>query len=136
MLAWSESLSVNNIQIDNQHKELISKLNDYLNAYDDKKPKDKLVEMFKYLSDYTRVHFNSEERLMMQYNYPGYNFQKLQHANFTKTLDAFQKEFSENGSNLTLMIKTNHLLVDWLVNHIGKTDKELGDYLQDKMVRL
>ena len=66
MLIWNESLSVNNIQIDNQHKGLILKLNDYLNAYDDKKPKEKLSKIFEYLSDYTKEHFSSEEKLMLK----------------------------------------------------------------------
>jgi hemerythrin len=132
MLAWSESLSVHNTEIDNQHKELIVKLNDYLNAYDDKKPKEKLSEMFKYLSDYTKEHFSSEEKLMIKYKYPGYDYQKGQHTHFINELKSFQQEFSEKSSNLTLMIKTNHLIVDWLVNHIGKTDKAFGEYLQNR----
>ena len=132
MLEWNDSLSVQNIIIDNQHKELIGKLNDFLNAYDNKKSNEKLMEIFKFLSDYTKVHFRDEENLMLKYKYPGYDIQKKEHTNFIKDLSNYEKELSENKSTLVLKIRTNQMLVDWLINHIGKVDKALGVYLQGR----
>lgn len=133
MLEWNDSLSVGNVLIDNQHKKLISKLNDFLNAYDNKKSNEKLVEIFKFLQDYTKVHFGDEENLMLKYKYPGYDAQKREHSKFINDLNNYEKELSENKSSLVLKIKTNQMLVDWLVNHIGRTDKSLGSYLQGRV---
>ncbi|MFA6940656.1 MAG: bacteriohemerythrin [Clostridiaceae bacterium] len=130
MLEWNDSLSVQNIIIDNQHKQLVGKLNDFLNAYDNKKSNEKLMEIFKFLSDYTKVHFRDEENLMLKYKYPGYAAQKKEHTKFISDLSNYEKELSENKSTLVLKIKTNQMLVDWLVNHIGKVDKAFGAYLQ------
>lgn len=132
MLEWNDSLSVQNITIDNQHKQLVGKLNDFLNAYDNKKSNEKLMEIFKFLSDYTKVHFRDEENLMLKYKYPGYDAQKKEHTKFISDLNNYEKELSENKSTLVLKIKTNQMLVDWLVNHIGKADKALGVYLQGR----
>ncbi|MDV3427263.1 MAG: bacteriohemerythrin [Bacillota bacterium] len=132
MLEWNDSLSVQNITIDNQHKQLVSKLNDFLNAYDNKKSNEKLMEIFKFLSDYTKVHFRDEENLMLKYKYPGYDAQKKEHTKFINDLSNYEKDLSENKSTLVLKIKTNQMLVDWLVNHIGKVDKALGVYLQGR----
>lgn len=132
MLEWNDSLSVQNITIDNQHKQLVGKLNDFLNAYDNKKSNEKLMEIFKFLSDYTKVHFRDEENLMLKYKYPGYEAQKKEHTKFISDLNNYERELSENKSTLVLKIKTNQMLVDWLVNHIGKVDKALGVYLQGR----
>lgn len=132
MLEWNDSLSVQNTTIDNQHKQLVGKLNDFLNAYDNKKSNEKLMEIFKFLSDYTKVHFRDEENLMLKYKYPGYDAQKKEHTKFISDLSNYEKELTESKSTLVLKIKTNQMLVDWLVNHIGKVDKDLGVYLQGR----
>jgi hemerythrin len=51
-MQWSESLSVGNAVIDNQHKELFDRINDLVAAIKQKTCKYKIGDVIKFLDDY------------------------------------------------------------------------------------
>ncbi|MBE3592039.1 MAG: hemerythrin family protein [Thermoanaerobacter sp.] len=132
-MKWTESLSVGNELIDSQHKELIKKVNDVLEACNQKKGKEKIEEVMKFLKDYTVKHFNDEEALMKKYQYPSYEEHKKIHEDFVKKVYELDKEIKKEGINLSIIMLVNKTLVDWLINHISKEDKKVGEYIKSQM---
>lgn len=129
-MKWTESLSVGNEVIDNQHKELIEKVNDVLDACNQKKGKEKIDEVMLFLKDYTVKHFQAEEGLMQKYKYPDYNVHKQIHENFIKDVNELEAKIKNEGVNLSVIMLLNKKLVDWLINHINKIDKKVGEYIR------
>ncbi|AWB10914.1 hemerythrin [Thermodesulfobium acidiphilum] len=133
LVQWSDDLSSGFKEIGDQHKELINRVNKLLDACNPGKGKQEIGETLNFLSDYVVEHFNSEEKYMKQYNYPGLNEQIEQHKYFVSYVGELKKDFEQNGPSISLTMKLSKNLVDWLVNHIMKVDKKAGAFLKEKV---
>lgn len=131
-IVWTDDLSTGNGQIDTQHKELFSRINDLIDAMKSGKGKDKIEETFKFLNQYLVTHFGTEERMMTSYKYPDYNAHKKQHESFTQKFKDLKQKLDTEGVSSTIVIEAQPLLVDWWYNHINKIDKALGAFMKDK----
>ncbi|HHW56829.1 MAG TPA: hemerythrin family protein [Clostridia bacterium] len=129
-MKWTKALSVGNEIIDNQHKELIQRVNDVLEACNKQKGKEKIEEVMKFLKDYTVKHFSDEENLMKKYQYPSYEEHKKIHEDFVKKVDELDEKIKKEGINLSIIMFVNKTLVDWLINHISKEDKKVGEHIR------
>ena len=87
-VSWNKSFSVNNIEIDNQHKklfELINKLHSSLKAGQGNTV---LKPVLMELVEYVKVHFAHEEKLMKEKQYPDYDKHKQKHEEYISELKA------------------------------------------------
>ncbi|MDK2992590.1 MAG: hemerythrin [Clostridiales bacterium] len=132
-IQWDQSLSVGIDKIDNQHKELFNRVNALLDACNQGKGKQVVGEIIDFLGDYVVTHFGAEERYMQQYNYPDYGAHKAMHDGFIDSFGQLKKKFESEGPGIQLVLQTNRTVVDWLIKHIGNTDKALGTFLKTKM---
>jgi hemerythrin len=132
-IQWDQSLSVGIDKIDNQHKELFNRVNALLDACNQGKGKQVVGEIIDFLGDYVVTHFGAEERYMQQYNYPDYGAHKAMHDGFIDSFGQLKKKFESEGPGIQLVLQTNRTVVDWLIKHIGNTDKALGAFLKTKM---
>lgn len=130
MIEWSESLATGNSEIDGQHKELFSRFGALLKACNQKKGREEVLHLFTFLDEYVRAHFSLEEKLQLQSGYPGYQEHKLHHDRFICDLQQLEQQLQESGATVMLVIKTNHTMTDWLINHINITDRQLAAYLR------
>ncbi|MEQ2128972.1 hemerythrin family protein [Caldanaerobacter subterraneus] len=131
-MKWTESLSVGNETIDSQHKELIQKINDVLEACNRQHGKEKVVEVMQFLKDYTVKHFKDEENLMKKYQYPMYEEHKKIHEDLVKKVEDLDERIKREGVSLSVVMTVNKTLVDWFVNHISKEDKKVGEYIKNR----
>jgi hemerythrin-like metal-binding protein len=137
-MKWTEHLSVGIDIIDNQHKELFNRINSLVEAIKQHICKHKISGVIQFLEDYVHTHFDEEERYMLRYEYPGYQFHKAQHEHFKNELSALKLELIkiEGGAkpgSYDLSMTTNQVVVDWILDHIVKVDKQLGKFLQTKI---
>lgn len=128
-MKWNDALSVGNIIIDSQHKELIKRYNDLIDACNQRKGGEEVSNTLEFLGEYVKVHFKSEEEQMLKHNYPEFREHKKKHDEFIAKYTALREEF-EQGKQLLVIIRANTMLSDWLLNHIGVVDKKLGAFLQ------
>ena len=70
LLDWNSSLSVDVSAMDEEHKKLITLVNNLNEAMKQGKTKDEMDKVFNELARYTQTHFASEERWMQQVGYP------------------------------------------------------------------
>jgi hemerythrin len=131
-IQWYDGLSVGIKMIDNQHKMMISKLNDMYIAVEENKGINLVMKTFHFLTEYTEFHFLTEEKHMKEQDYPGTDYHVEQHNEFKTTLNNLLDDFKEEGATANLAESINRLLVNWFIKHITSIDIEFGRYLQGK----
>lgn len=131
MIKWTDELSVGVVEIDNQHKELISRVSGLLSAMSKGKGKSEVAETLDFLADYVVVHFNTEGRIMKEREYPGLDHHRRQHAVFSEKVSELRERLNRDGPSSLLAIRSQRLLADWLTNHISVTDSALGAFLTE-----
>lgn len=121
---WSDSLSVGNVFIDNDHKHLIgliNKLHDAMAARNGTAVVDKIL--FDLLV-YTKGHFKREEDEMRRIQYPGYEAHVREHRQLIEQVNWLQ-DMKEKDST-TVCIQVADFLQDWLRKHILGSDMALA----------
>lgn len=132
-IQWSNDLSVGIEEIDNQHRELIGRINQLFDACNQGKGKATVQETIKFLEDYVIIHFGAEEKTMVQYGYPDYANHKAHHQQFVASFAELKNRLEADGPGAYLVILTNRIVVDWLNSHIRNVDKVLGAFLKTKL---
>ncbi|MBF0593044.1 MAG: hemerythrin family protein [Nitrospirae bacterium] len=131
-IKWTEDLTVGVDSIDDQHKELISIINNLLKAINRGDARDEIEKVIAFLKNYVATHFAMEETLMLRIKYPNDKFleHERQHTDFWENFNELVAVFN-NDHSLPLMVNTmKEVLVDWLVNHICQTDKAIGVFVK------
>ena len=128
-MEWSENLSVGVEEIDEQHKELIHRVNEFYMAIKQNKSKEEALRILKYLSSYVVVNFADDERLQVKYNYPGYLEHKKIHTEFIKSVKELTASVEQEGVNSMTFMSIGATLSNWLVTHISQQDKKIGAHL-------
>jgi hemerythrin len=131
-IAWKESYSLGNEQIDLQHKKLFELVDGLVNDCIDGIDAVKLQETLTFLANYTVRHFHFEEELQKQYEFPEYESHKQLHEDFKVTVGELMDRFKQNGSSTELSSDVNRIVVRWLVNHILREDKKIGVHIRNK----
>ena len=101
MIKWTDELSVGVVEIDNQHKELISRVSGLLSAMSKGKGKSEVAETLDFLADYVVVHFNTEERIMKEREYPGLDHHRRQHAVFSEKVSELRERLNRMAGYLS-----------------------------------
>ena len=132
-LEWTDDLATGSDEIDSQHKELFKRINALLEACRRGKGKVEVNKIVDFLDKYVVEHFSEEEKYMKKYDYPGYAKHKTQHLEFIDKFSELRRQIEHEGPGVDLVIKTNHMIVQWLVNHICKVDRALGTFLKTRV---
>jgi hemerythrin len=132
LIVWNEDLSVNIKEINEQHKKLISMINELNMAMGAGKGKDVMGSVLARLVDYTKSHFAVEETLMQKHQYPGYISHKAEHDKLTKQVIDIMDKFKEGKAIVT--VEVMNFLKNWLTSHIQTIDKRYSSHLNAKGV--
>lgn len=133
-LEWVEDYNVGIPAIDNEHKLLVSLIND-MGSVVETNPEVQLQiigDTLNTLDHCIRTHFESEERFLLANNYPEIDTQKAEHTLLIEQLEQFEKTFRTEMPSFT-----EHMLLyfkDWLIRHIILHDCKFGNYFRDKTI--
>ena len=127
LLAWSDALSVNIAQIDEEHRHLVSLVNRLYQSNRQGAARSVIAAVLDELVAYTANHFQTEEALFQQYGYPEREAHGQAHRQLVEKVQDFQQKFRHGVSELELSLL--QFLKDWLINHIMKTDKRYTAFL-------
>ncbi|MBF0565859.1 MAG: bacteriohemerythrin [Nitrospirae bacterium] len=130
---WTDGLSTGFEEIDSRHKELIALIHKLSDRVDGKESLKQIGIAMDFLREHVVNHFRMEERYMETYGYYGRVNHKEQHRKFIEDLEAHQKRFYENMANSRTVQKIKWWICNWFVEHITKTDKNLGKFLKEKI---
>jgi hemerythrin len=127
MIYWHEGLTTGVPDLDDHHREIFSKFNEFYAAMS-RGPSAKLDEAGKildYLQFYAQLHFKREEEIMEKYHCPAAEENKRAHAQFLRDFGAFYTQWQTGGMDLALANDTFVKMMEWIVNHIEGVDTEL-----------
>ena len=130
LMEWSPALSVKVARFDAQHKALVELVNGFYDATRTGRDQGMLDSVLQQLVSYSIGHFDEEETAMMSCGYPDLHGHRAEHEEFGQVMLALQREMLSGVGSLSIPLL--QFLVDWLVNHIGGSDKQYGDFLNSK----
>jgi hemerythrin len=128
---WSNSYSVGIKLIDDQHKGLLDFVNDLLN-HSTGNEKDERAYFAKAIGEavnYVKVHFATEEKIMLATNFQDYPEHKKAHEDFILAVVKNVKDF-EDGKRLVLLNFSN-FLKNWILSHIAIMDVKYSIFLKE-----
>jgi hemerythrin len=126
-IKWNARYSVKIAAVDEQHKKLISLINEMYDAMVVGKGRDVVGSVLKELVDYTQYHFSTEERLFREYAYPEYEQHKKSHDELTEKAIKLRDSFEQGNKMITIDVML--FLSDWLNIHILEEDHKYSDFL-------
>jgi hemerythrin len=129
LIEWTPDLAVNVPAIDDQHKELYTRMNDLCNAVMEGRGRNEVGSFVRYLSDYTTFHFEDEEALMRQYEFPGYDAQRAAHRLFRERVRKMAAQADSDVIASDLVVTVINEMKNWFSHHIRTMDKQIGDFL-------
>ncbi|SDU54945.1 bacteriohemerythrin [Desulfobacula phenolica] len=131
---WTNDFQFGVPKIDEHHQDLFQLSNELMMSIFKGEKNHKIDKVISFLDEYIITHFRYEENLMRNYEYPFIHFQREQHQKFIQQFIRFKQEIRilDNSNRNFILFRLQVLLVDWLANHILKTDKHLGRYIKRK----
>jgi hemerythrin len=129
---WDSSLETGYEKVDNQHKQLITALNNIIAASKEGKGKDEIFKTLDFLTGYTIMHFADEEKLQIKYDYPDYLIHKRIHDEFKVTVGELTKKLVEEGPTEEMVSTVTTAVGDWLLNHIKGDDFRMAAHVKAK----
>jgi len=131
MVSWNDSLVIGVPQIDDQHRELVNRLDELMQATRQGKGHTEVEKTLRFIVSYVKEHFETEEKLQAEVNYPDLATHKKLHIDFGYTAVELVQDFQKNGIDSDLTAKINKVLVQWLIRHIRTEDKKIAVYIND-----
>lgn len=128
----TKDIETGNTKLDNDHVELFSKINDFMEACARGEGIDKIMKTVDFLRKYTKTHFTYEENLQKTKNYPSYQQHKDFHEKYIKNLEDIAKEIEASGVSAGVVGKINIHLGSALIAHIKTADVQLARFLKEQ----
>ncbi|MCW8834350.1 MAG: bacteriohemerythrin [Colwellia sp.] len=132
VIKWKDEYSVGITHIDQDHKKLINLLNQFTIAYDHAMSEAFEKQALEELVNYTQYHFEREEKLMKEHDYPDFAAHQAKHQEMIEQVKKFLDLYDEKGHDALKEI--SEFLTVWLISHINGTDKEYSQYLNERGV--
>jgi hemerythrin len=127
---WTPDLSIGVNEIDEQHKEMIARVNELQTAVREGRGEAELGRIIDFAAEYVYFHFNAEEEVMKSSGYPAYDAHKTIHDSFVQDLVRIMKDFEASKNDGELVIRVAKGLDKWIRDHIKQVDQELGVFLK------
>lgn len=129
---WTSDLETGNAIIDTEHKQLITAINDLMDACSKGAGRAEIEKTTNFLADYTAKHFAHEEQLQKQYGYPDAVNHKKYHEDFKKVVADLVGQLQKDGPTIALVGKVNSSIAGWLLNHIKREDVKVAAHIKTK----
>ena len=127
-IEWDESFSIDNAEIDQQHKKWIAihnTLHEILLKGDDASLQQATIKTLEEMHEYVKYHFAFEEAYMARIDFPGTKAHWRLHKDFDNLVYGYLRE-AQKGEMPILNTKLVKLLKNWLVHHILTEDRKFS----------
>ena len=126
MIMWDDSMTTGVQEIDVQHKELLSRFNELVEALSTSKGREETGKMLDYLQFYAQWHFGRDERCMDEYHCPVAATNREAHRQFLERFGQLYQQYQDAGVNPQVMHDTFAELEAWIIKHIKRVDTQLA----------
>lgn len=129
-IVWNKENELGISIIDEQHRGIVSTINSFHYFIRKGHGAEALAPTFNVLSQYTKLHFETEEELMAAAHYPVFDAHVTLHKELTKkTVNAARDAISQEDASVLLA-----LLRDWWLGHINHEDRKYAPYVIKDLV--
>lgn len=132
-MAWNDGYRLDIAAIDQQHQGIIAMINEVHDAMVRQKPPIFINAVIRKLLAYAEVHFEFEEQCMELCHFKALKQHKCKHQEMMKQIADFEESIVTGHPEDYQ--KLLDFLMDWLRQHILKTDREYVDTLHASGVR-
>lgn len=129
-ISWGERFILNHDIIDTQHHELVDASIGLIESIELEKDPSEISSLIREIEEMARIHFVTEEKILDATDYPLFDYHKMQHVAFLTSFSSIIEELDNPSLSKTFrMFKVQIFLLDWLVNHTLKEDRNYRKYL-------
>ncbi|WP_160691115.1 bacteriohemerythrin [Clostridium sp. C2-6-12] len=130
---WKEEFNLNIEEIDKQHKKLmeigkraydIAIIDDGYDRYDE------IMEIIDELLEYTKYHFEYEEKMLKEYNYVHVHEQEEEHSFYIYKIKSIASRDDIDENQRKIVLEVIDFLSEWISKHIMIADREYAVYLK------
>ncbi|MBN2652375.1 MAG: hemerythrin family protein [Spirochaetales bacterium] len=127
-MEWSNEYSLGINILDRQHKKMFFQINQLVSSLNSNKGNQAILPTLKFLVAYTHYHFETEEEIMIELNYPGYGEHRNAHNLMRKKIrDILQ--LLKNDEHFSA-IELYYFLSNWITDHIENWDSRIKNYME------
>jgi hemerythrin len=127
IVEWNGNFCLGVEQIDKEHKYLVGLINSFFDSCAKQSPIENIDTFLKELKAYTIYHFNSEEGMMVDFEYLKFAEHKERHKFFINTITELQNEFAAEKKDISVTTLT--FLIHWLRQHILYEDADFCNFV-------
>ena len=128
-IVWSDFLSVGVSEMDDEHRQFISRVNELNKAIIESADKATVERMMDLMLMEAAHHFSHEQELLTRWKYPDTAAHIAKHVELTAQFERVTKEFAETDLSFVWALKGLHVK-QLLVAHLLKEDMKYRDFLQ------
>jgi len=132
LYTWDEHLKIGIQELDEQHRQLVEKMNDMSRCIGEGKGASQLKEILDFISNYSKEHFRTEEGYMERYDYPNLHEQQEHHRGFKKDIKEVMNRVEDEGFTEDIAEKINEYIIRWFLRHLRYEDQKFGEFLKKK----
>ena len=130
LLEWRSELLLHSPVVDEQHQELVARANVLHEAIFAAEPRDELLVKFSALIDYAEMHFRSEEQMILDHGYGGYEAHAAEHARLLEQIHLARREVADGAINPCQALA--FFLQVWTEKHLVTRDRQLAESLKSE----
>ena len=128
---WRDDLLTGITVVDNQHKELIKRVNIFLNQLSMDLEIDELQQALDNLTSFVYEHFMEEEKVMKEGFYPNFTKHKQDHTSFINMISNLEQRMYNELPLSSFKSEVNEKICSWLNRHIPIKDKEMTNFIKN-----
>lgn len=128
-IEWNNSYLVGHKLVDFDHMTLVNITNELFHRVNQGFSDEEIAQTISCLIDYVEKHFEREEELFMNSDYPDVAKHLEMHKDITKTVKDIALIYKTNPSSINID-EVLVFLKKWLTNHIMKADQGYAGYLK------
>ncbi|SKA09590.1 hemerythrin [Trichlorobacter thiogenes] len=132
LISCNKILTVGVQRFDDDHHQLVAIINQLHRAFKSGKGDQSVKHALKQLDEYTNYHFQAEEMLLKQHDYPHLEEHQQAHQHILSRFAHLQAEFHDSPAAMQQNLM--QFLLDWLISHTKNVDQQYGPFLNSKGV--
>lgn len=130
-IVWKKDYSVGLSLLDAEHKEIFATINELYAELESNKDSSKFKLLMDRAVEYANKHFNDEEKIMTEVNFPDLKNHRKTHETYKQKIDKLvqicrRDSISNTAHELLLYLK------DWWKHHVTSVDKAYSPYVAGK----
>src|SRR5680860_388270 len=136
LIPWEDKYSIGIVEIDDQHKKMLSIINRLHNLLEEKKndSPNEIEAIIQEMVDYAIYHFQTEEKYFKLFSYEKSEEHIGIHNQYKAKIEDWHKRYSETKDG-AIFFEISTYLHDWWTWHINNSDRDYAPLLIENGVK-